>query len=325
MSERILVLRRGTEGLSTEPYADILRRKLPEYDVRRAATRREERRLIRDAWVATGVDIEAETLAAADRLELFACAFSGINHLPLDALERQQVAVTNAAGIHAPGIAEQVLGYMLVFNRRLHEGWRRKERHEWRHYQASELVGSTVTVVGLGSIGTEVVRRLQGFDVRTIGVRYTPSKGGDTDEVIGFDDEAFDDALARTDYLVLAAPLTPTTEGLVGYEELVTLPPTATVINVARGGLVDTDALVWALRDGAIAHAALDVTDPEPLPPDHPLWDFGNVLVTPHMGGHTPRHWERLADILQRNVSRLANGDDVHTLENLVYAPGFAA
>jgi phosphoglycerate dehydrogenase-like enzyme len=321
MSTRIVVLRRGTEGLSTEPYADRLREKLPDYDVRRAATPQEERKLLEEAWIATGVEIDETALSGAQHLELFACAFSGYNHLPVETLKQKGIAVTNAAGIHAPGLAEQVMGYILTFSRRLHEGLRRKERHEWRHYQASELVDSTVTIVGLGSIGQEVVTRLQGFGVDTIGARYTPSKGGRTDEVIGFDDAAFHDALARTDYLVLASPLTATTEGLVGREEVVTLPPDAVLVNIARGGLVDTDALVWALRDGALRGAALDVTDPEPLPADHPLWDLSNVLITPHMGGHTPRHWEQLADILARNVEHLETGSSVEELKNLVLGP----
>jgi phosphoglycerate dehydrogenase-like enzyme len=294
---------------------------LPDHDVRRAATPHQERQLLKQAWIATGVGINEKMLPEATNLDLFACVFSGIDHLSIEEFKRNQIAVTNAAGIHAPGIAEQVLGYMLIFSRRLHEGLRRKNRREWRHYQASELTDKTVTVVGLGSIGTEIIQRLQGFNPHTIGVRYTPSKDGPTDEIIGFEDEAFHDALARTDYLILSSPLTDTTANLIGRPELITLPPHATLINVARGGLVDTEALVWAVRDGAIGAAALDVTDPEPLPADHPLWGFDNVLITPHVGGHTPKHWERLADILCQNVKHLQQGGDIKHLQNLVLSP----
>jgi phosphoglycerate dehydrogenase-like enzyme len=260
-------------------------------------------------------------LERAQNLELFAAASSGIGRLPQEQLRERGVVVTNASGIHAPGIAEQVLGKMLTFARRLHEGWRRQQDNQWRHYQAGELKGSTVTIVGLGSIGQEVATRLQGFDVHSIGVRYTPEKGGPTDEVIGFDDGAFDDACARTDYLVIACPLTDETRGLVDREALITLPPEAVVVNVARGPIVDTDALVWAIRDGAIGGAALDVTDPEPLPSSHPLWDFDNVLITPHMGGHTPQHWSRLADILAENVRLHESATDATPLRNQVLPP----
>ncbi|NHN60999.1 MULTISPECIES: D-2-hydroxyacid dehydrogenase [Halorussus] len=314
----VVVLREGTEGLSMASYAEELRDRLPDRRVAHARTPAEERDLVADARVVTGITVDEELLATADRLELFACTFAGTDHVPTDALADRGVAVTNAGGIHAPGIAEQAIGNVLAFARRLHEGWRRKQKREWRHFQSSELQGSTVTVVGLGSIGQAVVQRLQGFEVETIGVRYTPEKGGPTDEVVGFDEDAIHEAFARSQYVVVACPLTDTTRGLVGDEELKTLPPEAVVVNTARGAIVDTDALVAALRSNKIRGAALDVTDPEPLPEDHPLWNLENCLITPHTGGHTPKHWERLADIVAENVRRLEAGEE---LENQVLAP----
>jgi phosphoglycerate dehydrogenase-like enzyme len=177
------------------------------------------------------------------------------------------------------------------------------------------LQGSTVTVVGLGAIGQAVVERLEGFGVDTIGVRYTPEKGGPTDEVLGFGDDDLHEALARTDYLVLACPLTETTRGLVGSEEFETLPPDSVLVNVARGPVVETEALVSALRKEHVRGAALDVTDPEPLPEDHPLWNFENCLITPHYSGYTPEYYSRLADIVAENVRRLEDGVE---LENRV-------
>jgi len=314
----VLVLREGTEGLSMESYAATLRERLPSGTVALARTPAEERELVPGARVVTGVTVDEDLLDRADSLSLFACTFAGTDHVPVDELTERGVAVTNAGGIHAPGIAEQVLGHCLMFARRLHEGWRRERRREWRHYQSGELGGSTVTIVGLGSIGQAVVERLEGFGVETIGVRYTPEKGGPTDEVCGFGEEDIHDALARSAYVILACPLTETTRGLIGPEEFATMNPNTVLINVARGGIVDTDALVAALRTNGVRGAALDVTDPEPLPPTHPLWDLENCLITPHTGGHTPLHWERLADIVARNVERLESGEE---LENLVGAP----
>ncbi len=322
MSENpdVVVLREGTEGLSMESYAETLRERLPEYAVSLARTPNAERELVARARVVTGITIEEDLLERADRLELFACTFAGTDHVPVDALADHGVTVTNAGGIHAPGIAEQAIGNMLVFARRLHEGWRRKRNGEWRHFQSHEFTDSTVTIVGLGSIGQAIAKRLEGFEVETIGVRYTPEKGGPTDEVVGFDDEAIHEAFARSDYVVLACPLTDLTRGLVGEDELATLPPNAVVVNAARGGIVDTDALVAALQSNAIRGAALDVTDPEPLPGDHPLWDLENCLITPHTGGHTPKHWDRLADIVAHNVRALEEGEDGE-LENVVRRP----
>jgi phosphoglycerate dehydrogenase-like enzyme len=299
-------------------YAETLRDRLPDHTVAHATTPAEERDLVPQARVVTGITLDADLVERADRLELFACTFAGTDHVPTAALRDRGVAVTNAGGIHAPGIAEQTIANMLVFARDLHEGFRRKANGEWRHFQSREFTDSTVTVVGLGSIGQAVVQRLAGFEVETIGIRYTPAKGGPTDEVLGFDDADVHAAFARSDYVVLACPLTDATRGLVGEAELATLPPRAVLVNAARGGLVDTDALVAALQTEGLRGAALDVTDPEPLPPDHVLWELENCLITPHTGGHTPKHWDRLADIVAGNVAALDAGQP---LENAVVTP----
>ncbi|WP_440006666.1 D-2-hydroxyacid dehydrogenase [Halomicrococcus sp. SG-WS-1] len=297
-------------------YAEELRERLPGVEVRRAETPSEERELVADAEIVTGMSIDEELLERADDLRLFACAYAGTGHLPLDALESRGVAVTNASGVHGPNIGEHVVGAVLSFVRGFHEAWRRQQRREWRHFRARELQGSTVTVVGLGAIGHAVVERLDGFGVETLGVRYSPEKGGPTDEVFGFDE--FHDALARTDFLVLACPLTDETRGLVGAEEFDTLPPDALLVNVARGKVVETDALVSALRGNQIDGAALDVTDPEPLPEDHPLWNFENVTITPHNAGHTPEYYARLADVVAGNVERVVATGEYDDLDNRV-------
>ncbi|EMA46135.1 D-2-hydroxyacid dehydrogenase [Halococcus saccharolyticus] len=312
----IAVLRRGVHGMPMAEYAAALRERLPEYDVRRAATPDEERDLLARTTVATGSTVEPSVLDRAENLRLFACSYAGYGHLPTEAFKDHGVSVTTASGVHAPNIAEHVLGFLLTFCRRHHEGWRRQQRREWRAYPTRELAGSTVTIVGLGALGGGVVERLQGFDIDTIGIRHSPERGGPTDEVLGTDD--LHDALARTDHLVLAVPLTDETEGMIGAAEFDTLPPDAVVVNVARGPVIDTDALVSALRSNAIGGAGLDVTDPEPLPEDHPLWGFENVLITPHNAGHTPEYYERLADIVAENLRRVENTGKYENLRNQV-------
>lgn len=254
---------------------------------------------IETATVATGYQISEAQVASAESLSLFICTFAGTGHLPLETLEANGVTVENASGVHGPNIAEQVLGNILTFVRRLDRGWRQAQDSSWNHYQAGELKGSTATVVGQGPIGRTIVDRLNAFDVTTIGVRYTPSKGGPADEVIGFDDADIHEALARTDHLVLACPLTDLTAKLIDEEALLLLPTHATLVNVARGEIVDTDALVDALQTNKIRGAALDVTAPEPLPADSPLWKLENCHITPHNAGHTPKYWDRCADIVE--------------------------
>jgi phosphoglycerate dehydrogenase-like enzyme len=312
----VLVRREGVHGISTSEYATALRERLPEYDVRLARTPAEERELVTNARVVAGKTIDEDLLDRAENLELLACSFAGYGHLPMDAIEGHDVSVTTASGVHGPNIAEDVLGHLLTLTRRHHEGWRRQQNREWRAYPTREFAGSTVTVAGLGALGSAVVERLQGFDVDTIGIRHSPEKGGPTDEVVGPD--RLHEALARTDHLVLTVPLTDETEGMIGESEFTTLPPDATIVNVARGPVVDTAALVSAVRSNDIGGAALDVTDPEPLPEDHPLWGFENVLITPHNAGNTPKYYERLADILAENLRRVADTGEYEGLKNQV-------
>jgi phosphoglycerate dehydrogenase-like enzyme len=313
----VAVLDHDAHGIPAAEYAALLARRLPDREVRLAATPDEHRRYLREATVVAGKAIDAEEVAAAENLRLFACNSAGVDHLPLDALADRGVAVTNASGVHGPNVAEHVLGWVLTFTRRLDEGRRRQRRREWRRFQSfTELAGSTVTVVGLGSIGEAIVARLAGFDVETVGARHSPEKDGPTDRVIGYGD--LPEVLPETDVLVLACPLTEATSGLIGEAELDALPTDAILINVARGGVIETPALVAALRSNALRGAALDVTDPEPLPSDHDLWGFENVFLTPHVAGHTPRYWERRAEILVENLERVAETGAYEGLRNQV-------
>ena len=309
----VLVLRQTIHGSGAADLVASLRERLPEYEIALARTPAEERELIAGARVAVGLHIDEELLAAAEELELFACVFAGTGHLPRDALAERGVAVTNASGVHGPNIAEYVVGSMITHARQWPRAHRQKERREWRTYETTEVYDSTVAVVGLGAIGQTVLDRLAAFDVDTVGVRYSPEKGGPADAVYGFDE--FHEAVADAEYVVLACPLTDATRGLVDAEALKTMRPDAVLINISRGPVVDTDALVSSLRNNRIRGAALDVTDPEPLPEDHPLWGLGNVTITPHNAGHTPHYYDRVADILAGNLDRLDAGEE---LENQV-------
>ena len=304
---RILVCRGHVHGTDAAQYASALRERLPDHEVEFAATPAEERAALNDATVVTGrapppALFETET----DAPSLFACVYAGTDHLDLDELEAAGVAVTNAAGVHGPNVAEHVIGGMLAHARGLLQARTQQRDHEWRSYQTRELQGATVTIVGLGAIGTAIADRLQPFGVDLVGVRYTPAKGGPTETVYGF--EEIHAAVEGAEYVVLACPLTETTRGIVDAELFETMSPQAVVINVARGKVVETEALVAALRWNGIDGAILDVTDPEPLPGEHPLWEFENVLITPHNAGDTPAYYERRAEILAANVTALEEG-----------------
>jgi len=312
----VVVLRQKVHGMAPESYGERLRERLPDHEIAVATTPTEERDLLARARVATGIDFDPAWLEDAPNLELFACTWAGTGHLDVEALIDAGVAVTNAAGVHGPNISEYVVGSLIAHERQFRLARERQERAHWEAYPVRELQGSTAAVVGLGAIGSALVDRLHPFGVETIGVRYTPEKGGPTDEVVGFD--RTHEALARADYVILACPLTDTTRGLIDADALASMRADALLVNVARGPVVDTDALVTVLRNEDIRGATLDVTDPEPLPADHPLWSFDNVRITPHNAGNTPKYYDRLADILAENLRRMEQTGAVEGLENQV-------
>ncbi len=313
---KVLTLREGVHGTDAAEYTAALRDYLPDHEVVHARTAEAERREVTDADVVTGVEMNPELLDVAESLRLFAGVYAGHGHLPLESFEDRGVGVTNAAGVHAPNVTEYVIGALLSHVRSFHESYRRQERGEWRSPDVGELAGSTVTVVGLGNIGGAVAETLDAFHVETISIRSTPATGGPADEV--WSPTRLHDALARSDAVVLACPLTDTTRGLIGEVEFTTMPADCVLVNVARGPVVDTDALVAALQHDDIGGATLDVTDPEPLPPDHPLWSLGNVQITPHNAGRTPAYYDRLAALVAENIDRVAKEGWDADLENLV-------
>ena len=312
----IVVRRHSVHGMPVDQYASALRERLPDREVAVARTPASERDLVTDATVVTGSAIDESLLAQAESLRLFASTYAGYDHLPLSALAERGVALTTASGVHGPNIAEYVVGAWLSLARGFLQARRQQRERVWQAFQASDFAGSRVCVVGLGAIGEAIVARLDGFDVETVAVRHSPEKGAATDEVYGYDE--IHEAVAGARYVALACPLTDETRGLVDRSLLRTIPPDTVLVNVARGPVVETDALVEACQRNHVGGAVLDVTDPEPLPGDHPLWDFENVLLTPHNAGHTPEYYERLADIVAENVRVAAERGEWDGLENQV-------
>ena len=312
----IAVFRQKPHGLPTDGLVESLRERLSTASVLRCATSRDERTTIADADVVVGQSMTEDLLAEAENLSLFACSFAGYDHLPLSAFERRGVTVTNAAGVHASNAAEHAIGGLLALTRGLFDARRRQRNREWRNVRTDELAGGGVTVVGMGAIGEAICERLAPFDVDVTAVRHSPEKGGPADTVVGYDE--VESAVIDAAAVVLACPLTDTTRHLLDRALLKTLHPDAIVVNVARGGVVDTDALVASLRANHVGGAVLDVTDPEPLPTDHPLWTFENVLITPHNAGYTPDYHERLANLVAENVETAMASGEWTGLENQV-------
>ena len=225
-------------------------------------------------------------------------------------LDRSGIRITNAAGIHAVPLAEHTLLSLLYFVKDLPARARDQRAHVWECYCGRELRGMTAGIVGLGAVGTEVARTLRAVGVRVVGVRRTPV---DDPAALNVDEATTPDRLhellPRCDALVLIAPHTPATEGLIGARELALLPAGAILVNIARGALVDEEALASALRSGHLGGAALDVARVEPLPADSPLWDLPNVLITAHSASTVERENERLTDLFVENLRRFRAGE----------------
>lgn len=224
---------------------------------------------------------------------------AGVDQFPLEDLAESDVILTSARGVHAPAVAEHALALLFAAVRRIGPALRRAERHEWRPEMGNEVRGLTVTILGMGSIGSEVARLLQPFEVTVIGVRRHPELSDYAEAVVGPEELLW--ACRRSDVLICALPETEETLSLVGKDELEALGP-GWVVNVGRGSSIDEDALVTALTEGALLGAAVDVTATEPLPDHSPLWDIENLIITPHMAWATSQLTPRLVALITENI-----------------------
>ncbi|GAB3412739.1 D-2-hydroxyacid dehydrogenase [Haloparvum alkalitolerans] len=256
---------------------------------------------------------------------------SGVDRFPFDRFEREGVALTNSNGIHGDSVGDTVAGYMLAFARRLHVYRDRQREREWSwpaHDEPFSLRGERICVVGLGGLGRGIVARADALGMDVVGVKRTPTPVEGVNEV--YPSDRLHEAVADARFVALAVPLTPATEGLIGAAEFAAMRSDAYLINVARGGVVDQEALVAALErgDGAgkenaddagagdaadagsgIRGAALDVFAEEPLPESSPLWDREEVIVTPHAAAAHREYGERVGAIVAESLRRQTRGE----------------
>ncbi len=255
-----------------------------------------------------------ETLGeAAPSLKWINVPSAGVEYLmPLDWLP-PGVILTNNSGTHAPKAAESVLMAVLMLNARMPELIAQQRAAKWEPVFTPVAAGKTVALIGLGNMGRAAARALRGRGLRVRGVRRYPAPDDDVDEVFGRD--ALDGALDGADFLVVAAPLTAETRGMIGGAELDRLKPGAGVVNIGRGPIVDCDALCRRLASGRLGGAVLDVFAEEPLPPDSPLWSARNLVVMPHVSSDDPAQYlPRALDIFFENLQRMLNGEQMRNV-----------
>ena len=253
-----------------------------------------------DAEVLLAFSATEPLLAAAPRLRWIQALGSGVDGFVRCASLRSDVILTNAAGLHAGPVSEAILAMLLALARRLPEAFRDQQARHWGVWMPRLLSASEVLVVGVGAIGAAVGAKCSTLGSRVIGISRR------TDLPAGFQAlyprGALHERLPRADFIVLTAPLSRDTAGLIDADALARMKPSAYLINAARGGLVDEGALIEALVSKRIAGAALDVFATEPLPRESPLWDLPTVIVTPHRAGYHSEYGGRVAEIVVRNL-----------------------
>ena len=295
-------------------------------------------RAVAEAEVYFGYGIPTELLEAGKELAWVHSGAAGVGSSLTPAMLESPVVFTNSAGVHAPPMAETVLAMLLHFGRGLDLAIDAQSRAEWStdpFYVAgaplAELSDATVGIIGFGGIGREVARRVASLGALVIAAKRSPAKPEEAnlEPVAGggflgsriemvWGESGLDAVYRESDAIVVAAPDTPETRGMVDASAFARMKPGAVLVNVARGRLIDEVALVAALRERRIRGAGLDVFGEEPLPPDNPLWGLPNVVMTPHVSAVTRGFWQRETDLILRNLDRHLAGTPLESWENVV-------
>jgi phosphoglycerate dehydrogenase-like enzyme len=260
-------------------------------------------------------------LPQAKRLKFVQSISAGIDQYDQKLFREHGVRLANAAGVNAAAVSEHAMAMILALKRHIHTGRDNQAKKLWRGMisdipaREDELGGKTLLIVGLGKIGARLAKLAKAFDLKVVATRRDASQGGGAADAV-YGNDKLHELLPGADIVALTCPLTPQTTNLIDAKALALMKPTAHLVNVARGRVVDEDALIRALQEKRIAAAGLDVTREEPLPAASPLWEMSNVLITPHTAGETQRYEDGVIDLLVENLERLWRGEA--TLKNQI-------
>lgn len=310
---KILVYIAGEPVWTIPPEQAVrLQQLFPRHSFVNAANEADALRAISDADIAFSSLVTPRLFAAAARLRWIHSPAAGVGRLLFPELRASRVELTNSRGLHATPIAEHVFGLAIALSRCFQVAIHRQREHRFAKEEIGQvrlLHGHSLGIVGLGAIGSAVARLGAAFGMRVLAVRRHPEAPvpEGVAEVFGTGD--LDKLLAASDYVVLSAPLTPETAGLIGRAQLRRMKKTAFLINIARGKLVHEAELADELAKGTIAGAGLDVFEHEPLDPDSPLWDLPNVIITPHSSGFFEHYWQAVSDLFAENLRRFDRGE----------------
>jgi D-2-hydroxyacid dehydrogenase (NADP+) len=268
-----------------------------------------------DVIIGLGHHIPPELIKSSPKLKWVQALTTGTETLTAPGVLPPHVLLTSTRGIHGPQMSELALLDMIALNRNFRAMQRNQAAAKWEGWNQPILHGRTVVVVGLGILAEHLAERCKLFGMKTIGISSGRSRAPHFDEVLPR--EALTQAAARADFLVLLAPYSPATHRMISREVLAAMKPTAFLINLARGGVLDETALTELLQAGRIAGAAIDVFSTQPLPPDNPLWTMPNVIITPNIGGRSETFVEQTLTIVEPNLRAFLEGR-LKDLQNLV-------
>lgn len=300
----------------------LLREKFPGVAFALTETRAEFAKELTDADAALCWGVTPEEFKSARKLSWVHTAAAGVGRNLFPEMVASEVVLTNSSGVHAIPISEHVIGLLLSLSRKLNVAMKLQAERKWREELIvdendlpGEISGKTMGVIGVGAIGGAVAERAKALGMRVLGIkRDTKKPVPRVDEL--FPPEQVDRLLEQSDVVVIAAPLTEETRGLISEARLRKMKRTAFLINIARGRIIVQEALIKALKEGWIKGAGLDVFEEEPLPEASELWDLPNAVLTPHVAGATPEYWPRVAKLFAENLRRFLDGKELVNVVN---------
>lgn len=290
-----------------EDYRKALQPKFPEIVIHAASDEETLAGFVSDMDILLAFSMPDELMRRAAELQWIQSLGTGVDYLTNLPSLRKEVLITSMRGIHGPQMSEMAFLYMLSLGRDFPRMVRNQDRGVWERWPAKLLWRKKVGILGLGVIGEEVARKCKAFGMIVYGIDILRKERDSVDHF--FEPRDIVKVAAEVDYFIVLAPYTRQTFQIVNEEVLSAMKPTAFLINIARGELVDEAALIEALESGKIAGAALDALVQEPLPPDHPLWKMKNVIITPHVGGMSDVYIEQTLPIIEENLRRFLEGE----------------
>jgi phosphoglycerate dehydrogenase-like enzyme len=298
-----------------EEYKKALSPKFPEVVIHAAAQEAEVGKFIEQTDILMTIRISDDLIKKASKLKWIHAITTGVDYIVNLPSLKKEVILTSTRGIHGPQVSEMAFLLMLALNRNFPEVVRNQDKGVWERWQGKLLWKKKVGILGVGVIGEEIARKAKAFGMEVFGIDILKRKLDCIDVFYGPEDMV--KVAKEVDYLVIVAPNTPETEKIVDTKVLSAMKPTAFLLNLGRGEIVDEEALIRALKSGKIAGAGLDTYLKEPLPKEHPFWGMKNVIVSPHVAGMSDIYVEQALTIFEENLRRFIKGDRRNLL-NLV-------